>query len=520
MANTRELSQFASLIHIIDENKSIGLVTSYPNANIGIGTLVPTSKVDVVGDVNVSGVITATSFYGDGSNLTGLSLSSSNTGNFTGVVTALTFETTVGSYLNFYAGHAAGSSDTGSTYNTGVGLNVLQNLSGGDYNTVFGSNSGQNLTTGYQNTIIGSNAGDTLTTGFQNVLIGINAGGGLSNSGIRNTFVGSDAGRLSFNGDYSTILGYRSGYDCEGDYAITIGTYAGYALNGNGTICVGSYSGYNSDYSSYSIMMGYRAGYYLEGDYNIALGYDAMYSHDNGGDYNIAIGFRAKYYDSADSNYNIAIGYRALTGDASNTNGDYNIVLGYQSGYNLQDGSDNLLLGNEAGDSITSGSSNVVIVGGRSNTVDVTDPTANGQLVIGYGSTAWITANDINEVTIAGVTTVYGSSGDIVTSGNLSAVDFNSTSDINLKENIEIIENPIEKVLQLNGITFNWKSSHQSSAGVIAQDVEKILPEIVRKTDGKMSVNYNGLIGLLVEALKEQQQQINILIEKINESEK
>jgi len=72
MANTRELSQLASLINVVDENKSIGVVTSYPNANIGVGTLVPTSKVDVVGDVNVSGVITATSFVGDGSNLTNL----------------------------------------------------------------------------------------------------------------------------------------------------------------------------------------------------------------------------------------------------------------------------------------------------------------------------------------------------------------------------------------------------------------------------------------------------------------
>lgn len=70
MANTRELSQLASLINVVDENKSIGVVTSYPNANIGVGTLIPTSKVDVVGDVNVSGVITATSFVGDGSNLT------------------------------------------------------------------------------------------------------------------------------------------------------------------------------------------------------------------------------------------------------------------------------------------------------------------------------------------------------------------------------------------------------------------------------------------------------------------
>jgi len=79
MANTRELSQLASLINVIDENKSIGIVTSYPNANVGVGTLSPTSKVSVVGDVSVSGVITATSFSGDGSNLTGLSVDANAT---------------------------------------------------------------------------------------------------------------------------------------------------------------------------------------------------------------------------------------------------------------------------------------------------------------------------------------------------------------------------------------------------------------------------------------------------------
>ena len=103
--------------------------------------------------------------------------------------------------------------------------------------------------------------------------------------------------------------------------------------------------------------------------------------------------------------------------------------------------------------------------------------------------------------------------------GNLSAVDFNSTSDQNLKENIEIIENPIEKVLKISGVTFDWKSSQQSSAGVIAQEVEKVLPEIVKENDGYKSVSYNGLIGLLIEVVKEQQEQINTLRNKIENLE-
>jgi hypothetical protein len=72
MARGRELSQLGSLITVEDSTKNIGVATATPSQNIGIGTLSPTSKVEVVGDVSISGVITATSFSGDGSGLTGV----------------------------------------------------------------------------------------------------------------------------------------------------------------------------------------------------------------------------------------------------------------------------------------------------------------------------------------------------------------------------------------------------------------------------------------------------------------
>jgi hypothetical protein len=100
--------------------------------------------------------------------------------------------------------------------------------------------------------------------------------------------------------------------------------------------------------------------------------------------------------------------------------------------------------------------------------------------------------------------------GDVRVSGDIAAANFNSTSDISLKGNIKIIEDPIEKVLQLNGVTFNWKENQKPSIGVIAQELEKVLPELVTQGDIK-SVNYNGLIGLLIEAIKEQQKQIDEL---------
>ena len=98
----------------------------------------------------------------------------------------------------------------------------------------------------------------------------------------------------------------------------------------------------------------------------------------------------------------------------------------------------------------------------------------------------------------------------ITATGDIAAANFNSTSDISLKGNIKIIEDPIEKVLQLNGVTFNWKENQKPSIGVIAQELEKVLPELVTQGDIK-SVNYNGLIGLLIEAIKEQQKQIDEL---------
>ena len=100
--------------------------------------------------------------------------------------------------------------------------------------------------------------------------------------------------------------------------------------------------------------------------------------------------------------------------------------------------------------------------------------------------------------------------GDVRVSGIVTAGDFNSSSDRKLKTNIQTIANPIEKVLQINGVNFNWKESGKATMGVIAQEVEAVLPELVSDTDPK-SVNYNGLIGLLIECVKDQQRQIDEL---------
>jgi len=81
--------------------------------------------------------------------------------------------------------------------------------------------------------------------------------------------------------------------------------------------------------------------------------------------------------------------------------------------------------------------------------------------------------------------------------------DINSLSDSSLKENVSVIDNALDKIIKIDGVNFNWKSSGKESMGVIAQEVEKILPQLVDESDNLKSVNYNGLIGLLIEAIKE-----------------
>ena len=95
----------------------------------------------------------------------------------------------------------------------------------------------------------------------------------------------------------------------------------------------------------------------------------------------------------------------------------------------------------------------------------------------------------------------------------LSCTDFNTTSDINLKKDIEIISNANEILNQINGVNFTWIKSNKPSIGIIAQEIEKVLPQLVNeRTDtGTKSVNYNGLIGVLIEAVKELSQRVEEL---------
>jgi len=98
--------------------------------------------------------------------------------------------------------------------------------------------------------------------------------------------------------------------------------------------------------------------------------------------------------------------------------------------------------------------------------------------------------------------------GALITTGDITA--FGSISDIRLKENIEPITNALDKVSQIGGYTFAYKKNPDvRMTGVIAQEVEKVLPEVIYTTadinsgEENLAVRYENMIGLLVEAIKE-----------------
>tara|TARA_R110002012_G_scaffold126537_1_gene278472 strand:+ start:1052 stop:2350 length:1299 start_codon:yes stop_codon:yes gene_type:complete len=105
----------------------------------------------------------------------------------------------------------------------------------------------------------------------------------------------------------------------------------------------------------------------------------------------------------------------------------------------------------------------------------------------------------------------------LTVTNTVTADTFNATSDATLKTNIAPIENPLAILEKITGVSFDWKTHQGSAEGVLAQDVEQVLPNAVNTDEqGKKSVSYNNLVGVLIEAVKGQQKQINKLKDKLN----
>lgn len=124
---------------------------------------------------------------------------------------------------------------------------------------------------------------------------------------------------------------------------------------------------------------------------------------------------------------------------------------------------------------------------------------------------SWYKTNNATSYT---QTLTLDSTGNLTATANVTAY-----SDASLKENIQTIPNALDKVLNLRGVEFDRidieGNPHQ--IGIIAQEIENIIPEVVLTgQDGIKSVSYGNLVGLLIEAIKEQQEEINKIKKNCN----
>ena len=225
------------------------------------------------------------------------------------------------------------------------------------------------------------------------------------------------------------------------------------------------------------------------GDYSTAMGWQTTAS----GNTSTAMGWQT----TASGNYSTAMGsYTTASGNGSTAMGYQTTASGWYS----------TAIGRET----TASDRSSLVIGqynllGSTVTNSATDfSTDNTAFVIGNGA-------DSNNRSDA---LVVKFNGDATLAGNL-----NINSDARLKSNIISLGSTLSKLLQIDGKSYTMKKdeSEKQKIGLLAQDIEKVFPELVSESHGVKSVNYQGLVPVLINALKEQQSEIEILKQQQSE---
>lgn len=149
------------------------------------------------------------------------------------------------------------------------------------------------------------------------------------------------------------------------------------------------------------------------------------------------------------------------------------------------------------------------------NTISINRQISGNNLTVLYTVTGDSIVGNTNVITNLVLTTNIVSTN--ITSTLITTTDLNTTSDAALKENMVRITDSLDVLEQITGLSFNWKSDGIKSYGVSAQEIEKVLPEIVRtRNDGHKGVNYLNLIAFLIEAIKELKKDVSKIKNHIN----
>jgi hypothetical protein len=461
----RELSQFGSFIYITDDTRNIAITTE-STPFVGIGTTNPQRKLHIVGDIQIDGDL----FYQGNLQFGDIDL------NTTGIITASAFFNPEGDQLTGFDSWLKNNDDIYRLSNVGIGitnplekLDVLGNVrtSGQFISSITGTFTtgtaplnvaSRRLVTNLNSDYLrggepgGSASGDIVTIDANQTLTNKTlTSSSLSNPTLTNPIV---SGSINFG--TATLSGPASGI-----HTLTLPAESGTLLTSSssgvisGLVTTGNIVNgtiLNEDIANTTIQNAKLANSTISG---ISLG-----SNLN----NLTAGSFITY--SSGSTYNgsasIAVSVAATTINTGNT----------------------LVARNASGDF-------------SAGTISVLNLTASQT----------VQANNFSGTNLSATNGNF--------SGIVTATSFVATSDVNLKENINTIDNSLHIIQSLRGVSFDWKETQKPSIGVIAQELEEVLPELVETGEIK-TVNYNGIIGVLIEAVKELSEEVKELKKHIN----
>lgn len=325
-------------------------------------------------------------------------------------------------------------------------------------------------TSGDQNHAVGYAALSANTTGIENVAFGY-AALTANTSGEFNVGIGNHSLQGNTNGKNNTSVGYGSlTSNTTGNYNVSIGTRN---LNENDSGSKNTSIGENALQNN------------ISGSNNTASGFEALKLNETG-EYNTANGYQA-LNDNVSGDNNVAVGSFSLT----NNTGYGNTAVGRGTLNNNINGNYNTVIGFDA---------------------DVGSSSLTNATAIGYQAQA--TTDNVIQLGNADVTYLY-------TTGSLAM-----SSDRRLKEDIVRTPYGLEEVLKLNPVSYQFISNGLGQLGFIAQEVQKLVPEVVVGTEGDIEkgeilrISYSNLIPVLTKAIQQQQEMIDQLLKRIDALEK
>lgn len=414
---------------------------------------------------------------------------------------------------NIFAGNGAGIVNTGQS-NAFFGALAGNDNTSGSFNSFFGFNAGAANTTAINNSFFGQGAGFRNTTGQNNAFIGNSSG--LNNLGAsNNTFLGSLSGETNVSGANNTFLGFNSGHSNNGGGA---NTFVG-ASSGNGNIG-----------SSSNTFVGANAGDgNLTGNGNTYIG-----ANSEGAvliTNSVAIGQKS-YVGQSDT---VVLGSIANVNGASTTSSVGIGVATPAARLHVKDNSStnvNLVVegtaasgaGIELRTTAANGARWLISTDGQLHFTNQNEG-ADGEvltLLTSSASNGNGFANVDGDLSMTGTLTVG-----ILANGQNTSVCWNSinkfigtcSSSVRYKKDLHSFSRGLDLLNRLDPVTFIWKSDNSLDLGFAAEDVAKAEPLLATyNADGQVEgVKYDRISAVLVNAVKEQQLQIELLQKQVTE---